>query len=161
MLCQNSVHNLPERRHTVALRYLQIYLWLNTGVWPESNGLAFRNVLVSSGVDAWYSDTGYRYGDTGDLVSGWGEYWSETRQGIHIVCTHAQMERQAEKWMNLCLTVPDSRDLRQFLGPSDRFRGISLPVGLGGGSRLPLSCKSIADMPPLGRHQPEVSFRNG
>lgn len=78
MLCQNSVHNLPERRHTVALRYLQIYLWLNAGGWPESNGLAFRNVLVSSGVDAWYPDTGYRYGDTGDLVSGWGEYWSET-----------------------------------------------------------------------------------
>ena len=78
MLCQNPVHNLPERRHTVALRYLQIYLWLNAGGWPESNGLAFRNVLVSSGVDAWYPDTGYRYGDTGDLVSGWAEYWSET-----------------------------------------------------------------------------------
>ena len=43
------------------------------------------------------------------------------------------MERQAEKWMNLCLSVPDFRDLRQFFGPSDRFRGISLPVGLGGG----------------------------
>ena len=78
MLCQNTVHNLPERRHTVALRYLQIYQWLNAGGWPESNGLAFRNVLVSSGVDAWYPDTGYIYGDTGDLVSGWAEYWSET-----------------------------------------------------------------------------------
>ena len=61
------------------------------------------------------------------------------------------MERQAEKWMNLCLSVPDFRDLRQFWGTSDRFRGISLPVGLGGGINKTILTKK--ETPPKGCSQ--------
>ena len=61
------------------------------------------------------------------------------------------MERQAEKWMNLCLSVPDFRDWRQFWGPSDRFRGISLPVGLGGGINKTILTKK--ETPPKGCSQ--------
>ena len=60
------------------------------------------------------------------------------------------MERQAEKWMNLCLSVPDLRDWRQFWGTSDRFRGISLPVGLGGGINKTILTKNKKATPPKG-----------
>ena len=54
--------------------------------------------------------------------------------GALVVSWVQEMNRQAEKWPILCLSVLVFRVLGPFSGPSGSFEGISLPVGPGWGN---------------------------